>query len=143
VPDWQFTCVNVEAKWAQANRDVVVRFLRALQRGRDYMRTNPTESARIAAEELRTTVPLSIRMLGDVESYGMLDPQTGINVEGLRRIFETLQKSGDISLDKKFELAIFVDFDYWQASHPDADPPVTASVPGAPTSSVPRTTPPR
>ena len=37
VPDWQFTSVNVDQKWAEPNRDIVVRFLRGLQRGRDYI----------------------------------------------------------------------------------------------------------
>src|SRR6195256_3867737 len=53
-PDWQFTRVNVDEKWAEPHRDIVVRFLRGLQRGRDFMRTNPQESASIAAEELDT-----------------------------------------------------------------------------------------
>ncbi len=131
VPDWQFTCVNVDQNWAEQNRAVVVRFLRGLQRGRDYMRTSPTESAAIAAEELRTQVPLAVRMLGDVEKYGMLDQDTALNVPGLRRIFETLQKSGDIGADQSFDLNTFVDFSYWLDSHPDADPAVVGSIPRA------------
>src|SRR5258705_2028892 len=92
VPDWQFTAVNVDDKWAQQNRALVVRFLRGLQRGRDYIRTHPQETAKIAAEELRTDVALTTRMLVDIEKYGMLDPQTAVNVPGLQRVFETLQK---------------------------------------------------
>src|SRR5258705_8075036 len=85
VPDWQFTAVNVDQKWGQPNRDIGVRFLRALQKGREYLRTNPQETARIAAEELRSNVTLTARMLVDIEKYGMFDPQTAINVAGLRR----------------------------------------------------------
>jgi ABC-type nitrate/sulfonate/bicarbonate transport system substrate-binding protein len=33
VPDWQFVSVNVNGKWGEANRDVLVRFLRAIVRG--------------------------------------------------------------------------------------------------------------
>src|SRR5262249_18240821 len=80
VPDWQFTTVNVDQKWAYPNHDIVVRFLRALQKGRDYIRTNPQETARIAAEELRSDVTLTSRMLVDIEKYGMLDPQTAVNL---------------------------------------------------------------
>ncbi len=53
VPDWQFTTINADMTWAAKNRDVVVRFLRAVQRGRDFMRTNPQETAEIAAKELQ------------------------------------------------------------------------------------------
>jgi NitT/TauT family transport system substrate-binding protein len=130
VPDWQFTSVNVDEKWAEPHRDIVVRFLRGLQRGRDFMRTNPEESARIAAEELPTKLDLAVRMLADVEKYGMLDTQTALNVPGLQRIFETLIKSGDIAADKAFDPKTFTDISYWEQSH--ADPALTSSIPAVP-----------
>ena len=74
VPDWQFTTINADMTWAAKNRDVVVRFLRAVQRGRDFMRTNPQETAEIAAKELQTTVALSLRAMGDAEKLG--DPRS-------------------------------------------------------------------
>ncbi len=120
VPDWQFTSVNVDEKWAEPHRDIVVRFLRGLQRGRDFMRNDPQESAKIAAEELPTKLDLAVRMLADVEKYGMLDTQTALNVPGLQRIFETLVKSGDIAADRKFDANIFADVSYWEESHPEA-----------------------
>jgi len=129
VPDWQFTSVNVDEKWAEPHRDLVVRFLRGLQRGRDFMRTNPQESAQIAAEELPTKLDLAVRMLADVEKYGMLDTQTALNVPGLQRIFETLIKSGDIAADKAFDPKIFTDVSYWEQSH--AEPALTSSIPAA------------
>jgi ABC-type nitrate/sulfonate/bicarbonate transport system substrate-binding protein len=128
-PDWQFTSVNVDEKWAQPHRDIVVRFLHGLQRGRDFMRTNPNESAAIAVEELGTTFDLAIRMLADVEKYSMLDTQTALNMPGLERIFETLHQSGDISTDRKFDPKIFTDISYWEESH--AEPAVTATIPTA------------
>jgi ABC-type nitrate/sulfonate/bicarbonate transport system substrate-binding protein len=128
VPDWQFTAVNVDQKWAQPNRNLVVRFLRALQRGREYINTNPQETAKIAAEELRSNVTLTARMLVDIEKYGMLDPQTAINVAGLKRVYQTLQKIGDIPEDKAFDLDVFTDLSYYQESR---DPALTGSVPRA------------
>jgi NitT/TauT family transport system substrate-binding protein len=138
VPDWQFTCVNVEQKWAEAHRDIVVRFLRGLQRGRDYMRTNSDESAKIAAEELGTKYDLAVRMLVDVEKYGMLDTQTALNVPGLQRIFETLHQSGDIAADRQFDPKTFTDVSYWEQSH--AEPALTGSIP---TGSIPAARPPQ
>jgi ABC-type nitrate/sulfonate/bicarbonate transport system substrate-binding protein len=103
--------------------------LRGLQRGRDFMRTNPDESARIAAEELDTKLDLAVRMLADVEKYGMLDTRTALNVPGLQRIFETLLKSGEIGADRKFDPDVFTDESYWEQSHPE--PVLTGTIPAA------------
>jgi NitT/TauT family transport system substrate-binding protein len=130
-PDWQFTSVNVDRIWAEQNRSLVVRFLKGLQRGRDFMNSNPTETAKIGAEELRTTVAMTTRMLVDIEKYGMLDPQTALNVPGLRKVFDTLQAAGDIDAGRRFELGVFADFSYWEQSHPNADPVVTGTIPAA------------
>ena len=103
-------------EWAEKNRDLVVRFLRALQRGRDFMNTDRDECAKIAAIELRTTIDLAARALGDTEKLGILDPQLSINERGMNRVFDTLQKSGDIAADQKYDLKKFTDLSFWQAS---------------------------
>ena len=86
-------------------------------------------TAKIGAEELRTTVAMTTRMLGDIEKYGMLDPQTALNIPGLRKVFDTLQAAGDIAPERKFDLGVFTDFSYWEQSHPGADPVLTGTVP--------------
>jgi ABC-type nitrate/sulfonate/bicarbonate transport system substrate-binding protein len=129
VPNWQFTAVNVDEKWAEPHRDIVVRFLRGLQRGRDFMRNDPLESAKIAAQELNTKLDLAVRMLGDVEKYDMLDGQTALNMPGLQRIFETLLQSGDIAADRKFDANLVTDLSYWEESHPEAA--LTGAIPAA------------
>lgn len=80
------------------------------------MNTNRAEVAKIAAEELRTTVELANRALGDMEQLGILDPQLSINEKGMAKVFDTLQKSGDIAADRKFDLAAFTDLSYWRQS---------------------------
>jgi ABC-type nitrate/sulfonate/bicarbonate transport system substrate-binding protein len=127
VPNWQFTSVNVDERWAEPHRDIVVRFLRGLQRGRDFMRSDPQESAKIAAEELGTKLDLSVRMLADVEKYGMLDVRTALNVPGLQKIFETLLQSGDIPANRTFDPNVFTDVSYWEESHPE--PVLTGTIP--------------
>jgi ABC-type nitrate/sulfonate/bicarbonate transport system substrate-binding protein len=116
VPDWQFTTVNADQKWAQQNRDLVVRFLRALQRGRDFMTADAAESAKIAAVELQTSVELAARALGDTAKLEILDPQLAINERGIQRVFDTLQKSGEIAAEQKFDLGKFTDLGFWRAS---------------------------
>ena len=116
VPDWQFTTINADMTWAAKNRDVVVRFLRAVQRGRDYMRTNPQETAEIAAKELQTTVALSARAMGDADKLAILDPNLGLTEPGLRKVVATLQLAGDIAPGEAFDLARFADLSFWRAS---------------------------
>jgi ABC-type nitrate/sulfonate/bicarbonate transport system substrate-binding protein len=116
VPDWQFTTINADMTWAAKNRDVVVRFLRAVQRGRDFMRSNPRETAEIAAHELKTTVALSARAMGDAEKLAILDPNLGVTEAGLRKVVATLQLAGEIAPGEKFDLARFTDLSFWKAS---------------------------
>jgi ABC-type nitrate/sulfonate/bicarbonate transport system substrate-binding protein len=116
VPDWQFTTINADITWASNNRDVVVRFLRAVQRGRDFMRSNPQETAEIAAKELQTTVALSARAMGDAEKLAILDPNLNVTEPGLRKVVATLQLAGDIAPGEKFDLARFTDLSFWKAS---------------------------
>lgn len=116
VPEWQFTTVNADQKWASANRDTVIRFFRALQRGRDFMDRDPAESARIAARELQTSVELAQRALGDATKMQILHPRLEITEPGMRKVFETLQLSGDIDAREKFDLARFTDMQYLQAT---------------------------
>jgi ABC-type nitrate/sulfonate/bicarbonate transport system substrate-binding protein len=116
VPEWQFTAVNADRKWAEQNRDAVVRFLRALKRGRDFINSNPDETAQIAAEELRTTVALAARALQDTAHYAILDPELAVSEPGLKKVFETLQKAGDIAPDQAFNLDRFTDLSFWRQS---------------------------
>jgi NitT/TauT family transport system substrate-binding protein len=116
VPDWQFTSINADLTWATKNRDAVVRFLRAVQRGRDFMRSNPQETAEIAAKELQTTVALSARAIADADKLAILDPNLEVTEPGLRKVFATLQLAGDIAAGEKFALARFTDLSFWKAS---------------------------
>ncbi len=116
VPDWQFTSINADLNWAAKNRDLVVRFLRGVQRGRDFMRTNPKETAEIAAQELKTTVALAARAMAETEKLEILDPTLSLTEPGLRKVFATLQLAGDIAASEKFDVNRFADLSFWQAS---------------------------
>lgn len=116
VPDWQFTTINADLAWAAKNRDAVVRFLRAVQRGRHFMRTNPQETAVIAAKELQTTVALAARALAEADKLAILDPNLALTEPGLRKVFATLQLAGDIAPSQTFDITRFTDLTFWQAS---------------------------
>ena len=114
VPDWQFTTVNANAAWARQNRKLVASFLRALRRGQAYMEANPDEAAQIAAEELRTELPMARRALADAAKFRILDVE--LSQAGLARMFEALKDSGQIPRERKFEPHDFVDTSYLAAS---------------------------
>jgi ABC-type nitrate/sulfonate/bicarbonate transport system substrate-binding protein len=116
VPDWQFTSINADAAWASAHRDLVVRFLRALKHGRDFMEANPDETARIAANELQTTLELANRALTEAKAMKILDPDLDVTPSGLKKVFDTLQLTGDIAADQSFDLSKFTDLSYLQES---------------------------
>jgi hypothetical protein len=80
------------------------------------MRTNPKETAEIAAAELKTTVALAGRAMNDAEKLGILDPDLAFTEPGLRKVFATLQLAGDIAAAEKFDMARFADLSFWQAS---------------------------
>ncbi|UUZ71192.1 hypothetical protein LP415_18925 [Polaromonas sp. P1(28)-8] len=61
VPDYQFSSVNVDDRWAKPNARLVSRFLRALKKGQDDLATDPDFASTVAAKELNTTVPLARR----------------------------------------------------------------------------------
>ena len=62
VPDWQFVSINVNSQWAAANRDVLVRFLRAMLRATEWLYANRAAASAIAAREL--PAPLQSRRTG-------------------------------------------------------------------------------
>jgi hypothetical protein len=65
-------------------------------------------------------------MLVDIDKYQMLAPDTAVNEAGLVKVFETLQKAGDIAPDKKFDMNVFTDLSYYQESR---DPIYTGTIP--------------
>ena len=52
VPDWQFVSINVNSQWAEKNRDVLVRFLRAIGEATEWLYANRAAASEIAAREL-------------------------------------------------------------------------------------------
>lgn len=116
VPEWQFTTINADGNWAKSNRDIVVRFLKALQLGRDFMDAHVDESAAIAARELKTTTELAKRALVDAAKMQILNSRLDVTDPGLRKVFETLKMSGEIDKSAAFDLARFTDLNYLRES---------------------------
>lgn len=109
VPDYQFTSVNIEGKWGEANPRTVRAFLRAVARGQAYIGTNPKETAEIAAQELKTSVGLAERALRDTARLDILSKDLSVSEPGLRTVFATLKAAGLIAAAETFEMGRVVD----------------------------------
>jgi ABC-type nitrate/sulfonate/bicarbonate transport system substrate-binding protein len=115
-PDWQFTTVNTNGAWARQNARIVTGFVRALLRGQEFIWSNRQESARIAADVLKTEPELAARSLAEAIRLGILDPRLNWSDVGLRRIYENMQADGTIPADRKFDLGLVTDDGYLRAA---------------------------
>ena len=115
-PDWQFTTVNTNGAWARQNARIVTSFVRALLRGQEFIWSNRQESARIAADVLKTEPELAARSLAEAIRLGILDPRLNWSEVGLRRIYENMQADGTIPADRKFDLGLVTDDGYLRAA---------------------------
>ncbi|GIK83181.1 MAG: ABC transporter substrate-binding protein [Alphaproteobacteria bacterium] len=112
VPEWQFTSVNVDRRWAEANRATVGRFLRALAKGQGTMQSQPDLAIEIAAAELRTSPELARRALDDTRALRILSADLSPSREGLRMVFQSLIATNQLPHDAAFDMARFVDVSY-------------------------------
>jgi NitT/TauT family transport system substrate-binding protein len=115
-PDWQFITVNANAERMRRNPQTATGFVRALLRGQQFITSNPSEAAQIAADELKTPLKLADRSLAEAMRLGILDARLDWSETGLQRIFENMQADGAIAADEKFELGKLVAPDYLRAA---------------------------
>jgi len=88
VPDWQFVSVNVNGNWAVANRQILVRFLRALSRATAWVYANRAAAAGIAERELPTRRDYAERAWDYYTRTGALTPDLSVNRKGLEKVIE-------------------------------------------------------
>ncbi|AXK83363.1 ABC transporter substrate-binding protein [Pseudolabrys taiwanensis] len=112
VPDYQFTSVMVDNMWAATNRDLVVRFLRALRKGTDYMFAHPDASATLGAKELRTSPANAKRALEDTARMDVMARDLSLTDLSLRRVFATMQEAEVMGRDSSYDRGKFVDDSY-------------------------------
>jgi ABC-type nitrate/sulfonate/bicarbonate transport system substrate-binding protein len=112
VPDYQFTSVMVDDKWAHENRAHVISFLRALRKGTEYMFAHPDQAADLGAKELRTTPANAKRALEDTVRMDVMARDLSLTDLSLRRVFETMQQAEVMSRDATYDRGKFVDETY-------------------------------
>ncbi|MGE4165548.1 MAG: ABC transporter substrate-binding protein [Xanthobacteraceae bacterium] len=116
IPNYQFTSINVDSKWAESNVKTVAGVLRALKRGQDYMAAHQAEAAEIAAQELKTKPELALRALQDTAKLQILSKDMSASKAGLAYVFEILQKADLVPQNAKFDFDKVVDGRYLKAA---------------------------
>lgn len=116
VPDYQFSSINVDDRWAKPNARLVSRFLRALKRGQDDLATDPDFASSVAAKELNTTVPLAKRALQDTARLRILSEDLSVSIPGLEYVFGSLLDSGLLPKGTALDFSRFLDNTYLRSS---------------------------
>jgi ABC-type nitrate/sulfonate/bicarbonate transport system substrate-binding protein len=109
VPDWQFVSINANRNWVAANRDLVVRFLRAILRGTEWLYANRAASAQIAARELPAPLHHAERAWDHFTGTNALTRDASVNVKGLRFVIDTLLDAGLLPIDAPTDPAFYID----------------------------------
>lgn len=112
VPEWQFTSVNVDRRWAESNRGTVKAFLAALKAGTDAIARDRNAAIQVAAQELRTTPELAARALDDTARLRILTTTLAPSEPGLRTVVASLVATQQLPAGTTFEPARFIDKTY-------------------------------
>jgi ABC-type nitrate/sulfonate/bicarbonate transport system substrate-binding protein len=116
VPDWQFVSINVNSEWAAKNRDMLVRFLRAMLRGNEWLYANRAAASAIAARELPAPMAHAERAWDFFTGTDALTRDASVNLKGLAQVIATLKETGLLAKSASDDLAVYVDDSYLKAA---------------------------
>jgi ABC-type nitrate/sulfonate/bicarbonate transport system substrate-binding protein len=116
VPDWQFVCINANGQWAAANRELVVRFLRAMRRGTEWLYANRAAASAIAARELPAPQTHAERAWDFFTGSNALTRDSSVNAKGLAAVIATLKETGHLPRDAPGDPADYIDDSYLRAA---------------------------
>jgi NitT/TauT family transport system substrate-binding protein len=116
VPDLQFHTLIVDSRWAEANSQLTVRYLKAMVRAMQWAHGNKEEAAALVTK--RTGIPLKYTR-ATVEEYlsqGIISRDGSVNRAGFQRLIdlmgETLFKQPPYPAPEKY-----LDMSYLQRAH--------------------------
>ncbi len=116
VPDWQFVSINVNSEWANKNRDVLVRFLRAMLRGTEWLYANRAAASAIAARELPAPMNHAERAWDFFTGTDALTRGVSVNLRGLAAVIATLKETGLLAKSASDDPTAYVDDSYLKAA---------------------------
>ncbi len=112
VPDWQFVSVNVNGQWAEKNRDVLVRFLRAILRATEWLYANRAAASAIAARELPAPLQHAERAWDFFTGTDALTRDVSVNLKGLAQVIATLKATDLLANSAPDDPAAYIDDSY-------------------------------
>ncbi len=87
-PDFQFTSLNVDARWAAANENTLRRFMRAFVRAHRWFFANREGAAKIAVAESRIAEPYALRAWDEYTSEQIFPPDGDASLAGVQALIE-------------------------------------------------------
>ncbi|MET0669655.1 MAG: ABC transporter substrate-binding protein [Xanthobacteraceae bacterium] len=116
VPDWQFVSVNINSQWAEKNRDVLVRFLRAILRATEWLYANRAAASAIAARELPAPIHHAERAWDFFTGTDALTRDVSVNLKGLAQVIATLKETNLLAKSASDDPKAYVDESYLKAA---------------------------
>jgi ABC-type nitrate/sulfonate/bicarbonate transport system substrate-binding protein len=116
VPDWQFVSVNINSQWAEKNRDVLVRFLRAIMRATEWLYANRAAASAIAARELPAPIHHAERAWDFFTGTDALTRDVSVNLKGLAQVIATLKETNLLAKSASDDPKAYVDESYLKAA---------------------------
>lgn len=110
-PDWQFTTFNVDIRWAEANRALVERVLRALRKGMRLLSSEP-EAADVIADRLSCSRAHAAMAIAESARLGILDPELCASPAGLDTVIANLRADGAIAPEQNVDSAQYLDLSF-------------------------------
>lgn len=109
LPEYPGSVIAVRRDWAQANRDVLVNYLRVWRQAGELSQGEPDLAARLYAAEANIPAATASGLLPKAFNSGRL------NLAGLQSVLD-LRNRFDYALPMGNELSRFVDDTYWSAA---------------------------
>jgi ABC-type nitrate/sulfonate/bicarbonate transport system substrate-binding protein len=97
LPTFQFTTVNVNPSWAEKNRSMVVKFLKAHIRSLAWIHDHRDEAAEFLSGEMAIKPPYSRTGLDYFLNKGLFPKDAAITLEGMRVNIEVQARDGLLS----------------------------------------------
>ena len=88
-PEFQFTSITADERWARDNRDIVIRFLRAMLRGIEMFYTDQEKVAVVVMREAEITKDYSDRTRDSYIASGILPRDGEPSIAGIQALIDT------------------------------------------------------
>ncbi len=87
-PDFQFSSLNVDSRWARENRAVLIRFLRAYLRSHEWFYLNREASSKIAAREMGIAETYAARAWDECVTAGIMPRDARASIAAIQTLID-------------------------------------------------------